>query len=228
MPEPNNPIRYKIKLSEGDIRPLAKWELLERIDQLTGRNMIRDKALASFLYLTGCRIQEVLGYYKETNWSRFITDKTTGEKIFTPIETREFKGRPILKKQVRVTDDTIIINTVRTLKRRKTVYRTIPILMTEHDQEFVDMFLIHYYSLNDEDPLFKIKRCRAYKIMREVGLFPHYFRHIRNTALATQYNFTASELRHWNGWSSSVSGDAYVHLAYKDLLRKMKKEEIDY
>jgi len=196
-------VRKTLKKLEGHIRPLDKWELLERINKIKGRKQTRDKALASFLYLGGFRIEEVLTHYDD--------------------KTKTIKGQPILKRQVELFDTSIIISTVRTLKRRKPIYRTIPIVRNELEKEFINLFLDHCNTLSEEEYLFKIKRSRAQQIFAKVYLFPHYFRHIRNTILATKYNFTASELRHWNAWHSSISGDAYVHLAYQDLLNKMKR-----
>lgn len=202
-------------------RPLDKWEILERIKRIQGFNEVRDQALGAFLYLTGCRIEEVLPYRKERNLNRTLKNKKTGERVAAPIMKLTETGQPIIKKQVEIYKDHIKINTVRCLKRRKSIYRNVVIPINEREKEFINILLKYIATLSDDSALFPIKRARAYQIFSKVGLYNHYFRHIRSTVLVTDYNLSPNDLQHFYGWKSSASGDAYIHLATKDLLKKM-------
>lgn len=217
-------VRKELKDIEGDIRPLDRHEVEDKLNRLKGEFAERNRALGAFLYLSGCRIEEVLSYRKERNLKRVVLDKKTGEKVSSPIQKTIEAGQPILRRQVEFEDTFIKVNTVRCLKRRKPIFRTVVIPINKWEQVFIDMFRKYTETLDSEAALFPIKRARAYQILSKVGLFPHYFRHMRSTVLSTDYAFSPTDLKHFYGWRSSASGDSYVHLNYQDLLNKMAKK----
>jgi len=197
----NMAVRRYIKKKYRGIPALNRYKIL---DAIRDTDTVRNKALISFLYLTACRIEEVV---------KFIID---GEII----------GEPITKKQIEIRDNLIIIRDVRALKSRvKNKVRNIPIIKNRLESEFIDIFLLYYNALENKDSyLFNITRQRAYQILERVNLFPHFLRHSRLTHLVTDYDFSESQLRHFTGWDTSGTATHYTHLRLSDLISKMQKE----
>lgn len=207
-------IRTKLLNEAGEPVILARYELIDRINRLNTNNPIRDKAMAAFLYLTGARVEEVCRYVIEKRKREYAED----------ITERKLAGEPIRKKQIEVREDEgcIIVQNVRTLKRKKHVPRSIPIILTEKEQKIVNIFMQYYARLDEEDALFDLSRQRIYIILGHANLHPHYLRHLRNSHLAIDYGFNSADIRAYNGWSSSLTADRYVHLNVDDLIKKMK------
>jgi len=153
------------------------------------------KALACFLYLTGARVSEIVKSLKVKQ----ITIATIQDQDF------------------------IIINGIECLKRKagNEAVRTIPINV-KREIEFIEPIKDYIAFKKDEDYLFNFSRQRAWVVIKQhTGLWCHYFRHLRNTHLATIYNFDSEALRKFNGWTDSKPASYYVHLRYDDLARKM-------
>lgn len=167
----------------------------------------RNKALASFIYLTGCRISEILGTTK--------TLKNGKQYIINPLKTSNVE---IIHK-----NDMVLIHNVACLKHKTGLkYRNIPIIMSA-EKELLDNFLYYYSSLPVGAPLFKFKRQRAWQIIKkELGLFNHYLIHQRCTYLATEKNFSEMDLKQFRGWSTTQMASTYTHLKYTDVANKMR------
>jgi integrase len=209
---------YTQKLKESPI--LTREELVKRItiDSIT----VRDRALIAFLYLSACRIEEVVRYVKTKNLRRVLRNKETKELESKPLEHTIKAGDPIKKSQIEIRPGTIIIvNDVRTLKRKKYYARKIPIPINDRERELVAMFIWYLKSLNEDEYLFDISRVRAWQILRSIDLHPHYLRHMRNTHLAIDYNMSSSQIQKLNGWGVSSTADVYVHLNIEDLIKHM-------
>lgn len=229
-------VRQDILKEHHDLPILHRAELLSRIKGLDGYYPSRDRALVAFLYLTGCRIEEVVKYIREKNPHRTITVKARimtkqGEvmakrKVHTPFLERETLGLPIKKSQVEVRGDIIIINAVRSLKHHdgKRHTRNIPIIYNELEKELVHTLFDYIDTLKDDAELFPMVRSRAYQILGEVGLYPHYLRHIRLTHLTTDYDFTEMQLRQFTGWTDGRPAADYTHLNVKNIIQTMTKK----
>lgn len=205
-------IRKTIKhQNAGNIPALDRYQILNKIKQI---NNTRNQALISFLYLSGCRIEEALQY------------KHYKEKIL---------GEGIKKEQIEISNTHILILNVRCLKlfNQKTLstgekirthraeFRNIPIPIVKRDLPLIQIFLEYIKGLPEQALLFNIGRVMAYKILSQVGLFPHLLRHSRLTHLTIDHNFTESELRKFTGWSTSETAKHYVHLNTNDLVEKI-------
>lgn len=204
-------IREQLKNESGEIEPLMRYELGDRIRMLESRNETRDKALISFLYLTGARIEEVVKYIIE----RYRSEDRKRKKV----------GEPIKKKQVEILENEgkVYVNRVRCLKRDSKVRRRIVFLITEREEWFFNLFKKWYDKKEFDDPLFNITRQRANQICKKARVHPHHLRHMRMTELVTDYSFTESELMKFAGWATNSTAKEYTHLNVEDIEAKMKR-----
>ena len=173
---------------------LNQQELLNKLNQIDN---VRDKALCSFLYLTGARVSEVVFRFKVKE-IRVQRDK---DRIF-------------------------YIFNVYTEKRRehKDVYRSLGIPYEKYYKELIDTIIgyISRYRLKENDYLFEINRRTAYNITKKwLNVNPHFLRHTRATHLATLNNFTALELKEWFGWAKVETASIYTHLNWQNVSHKL-------
>jgi len=223
---------YRKKLKEN---LTSIGELLYKINNMDNA---RDKALVSFLYMTGCRIEEVVKFKRKVCFE-------CGEKIKYVHTTKEgdivkhyinwchkckkevnhiwkVLGEPIKKFQIEFKENSMLITQVRSLKRGEWMPRNIPIPYIK-EQEFINIFKNYIDTLEDGAVLFPFSRERAHQIVKKIGLHCHHFRHLRSTRLATEYGFNAADIKQHHGWSSSKPADTYVHLNWQYLEKKMLK-----
>ena len=196
-------VKKKSLMTAGDYKkdlPPNRYEILNYCKQL---KTPRDKALLAFIYLTGCRIEEVVKY------------KTKGTIM----------GRPIKKEQVSIRDSVIEVHNVRVLKRRGRAYKTIPIIRNDIEKPFINILLDYLKTLSDDDYLFNMTRERAWQILNEIDIFPHLLRHCRATHLITDYDFSTIQLQRFIGWKKLDSASDYLHLSTKDLIKKMEERK---
>lgn len=184
----------------NDLPLYSPDEVLKKIKGLPEQKF---RAFAAFLYLSGARIREVLGH------------KEKGLKGFCPKQYRK------------VYEDGVELRVFRemwTLKRRggKVLRRSIPVVVGR-EREFVRIVDDWMDSRDPSVPAFGFSRQYGWLIIREMGMFPHFLRHLRNTHLVTEYGYNSSLLKNFNGWSDEKPASVYVHLGFDDLLRQMKK-----
>jgi integrase len=180
--------------------PPTRPEILGALCQLP---VLRDRALLSFLYLTGCRISEVVRYKHRS---------------------KDWKGEPIKKDQVEIQSDFIIIHNVRVLKTRKEIrFKKVPIRVNSLEHPFINQFLEYFNKISDPNAyLFDITRQRAFQILKTVGIFPHLLRHTRVTHLISDYDFSVPQLQKFFGWIKWDSAGEYAHLDIRDIMKKLE------
>ena len=223
-------IRIKFNRNEQgekvEPRAIDRYEIMDRIELLKSQ---RDQAFVCFLYLSGCRVTEVVRYIQERKLNRTVKQKVEGsdrkESVPAPITERTIKGSPIQKKQIEIFEKKITIKNVRTLKKKQAYIplRNIPILRTEREEKFLTILFDYLETLQDEDYLFDITRQRAKQIIEKAGLYCHYLRHCRLTHLAVDYGFDNNDLKKFTNWTSSATADNYVHKNVGDLFAKMER-----
>lgn len=192
------------KRKANDMGMMGKKELLHKIRSINTHNTKRDRALVALTYLLGARISEIIGMKEEGKWKyEPITLEQLEEETF---ENQRF----------------LVIKRVPAIKRRKNtvIYRNIPISY-EKNTELIEIIGAYADTLNDGDYLFNITRQRAWQIIKDnLGLFCHYFRHLRSSHLVEHDGFTEGDLMRFHGWSSPSMGATYVHLDWRHLARK--------
>lgn len=165
-------------------------------DLVASVSNLRDRAFICFLYLTGARISEVVRQVR-----RFQVE-------FEKIEGKSF----------------IMVHNVITLKRRKEIYRDIPIPVNDFETPFLEPLIAYLNTVPSNMFLFDFTRINGYRIVREkTYLFPHYFRHLRLTHLVTEYNFSERDLTFFTGWADGRQATVYTHLDLRDIARKLTK-----
>lgn len=164
----------------------------EIMDIIRNIRNLEHKALCSFLYLTGCRISEVLKRFKPININ---LEKIDGKIVY------------ILK--------------VYTEKRRETHYRDIPISYDGFQKELIDNIL-HYIkatNLKDNEPLFNFSRFKSYLLVKEYfGFYQHFLRDTRLTHLIFNKGFNEHQLKKFTGWKDTRPSSKYVHADWRDLI----------
>ena len=200
----------KRKVQTQDI--LTKDELLLKINSMPS---LRDRALACFIYLSGCRISEIVGCKKRVRNKNKLTKEVTFEEPITI--------KPMTKENIEVITEKnlMLIHNVACLKRRKEIpRRVIPIAIRE-EWTFCDIFLQYYNTLSPGAYLFPITRERAWQIMNTIKIFNHFLIHQRCHWLVVRENFNPLDLKQFRGWSNTKPAEIYTHLSYQDLARKM-------
>lgn len=176
-----------------DIKKLIPFNRFELESLLAKAKCQRDKVLFCMLYLTAGRINEILKL-------------TKGQ-----LKIEQKHGR-----------DFLVIYNVVTLKRHDNMLRRVDILI-DKERAYVEPILGFIAHLKDEEPLFYIKRARAWQIIHSFGTFPHFLRHTRLTHLVQDYGFGGYELQKFTGWRRLATGENYVSLYGDYLAEKMAK-----
>ena len=181
----------KPKRQTYDLAIMTRNELLHRINLISS---VKVKAFMCMLYLTGARINEICKKVKNYE-----------------VEIKTLNGKRY-----------VVVNNVIVLKRRKKVVRrNIPISI-EHEKPFLQPLMNYANGLKPEVILFDFSSIYGYQMVRKwTGMFPHYFRHLRLTHLASDYGFNSQELKQLTGLTNDTPASTYVHLNWQDIAKKM-------
>jgi len=190
--------------------PRIVWEKINRRrwNYKTNREFywLRDKAFMCLLYLTCCRVSELVRWVKR--------DKKTGETVIVKpsIRTSQFvrigdflrvRGLPILKRKD--------LRSLREYPRRGEV--SLPLkgelsIFTKPITQYLNM-------LREDEELFKFRRVRGYQIVRYcTGEFPHYFREMGLKLWLRLYGMNIIMLKKFSG-----------HVTLKNLLEYLKEAQ---
>jgi integrase len=204
------------------------------------------KALAAFLYVTGCRISEAIPYTGKQEWhdkkgirkNQVIIDTTNPKKVkITGV--RNLKRRLYRSRKEYYKDDNgfqhyrLIKDTERTNKKAD-LYREIGFSVGKAEQPFWNIFLEYYNTIKPIEELFPFKYVDCYyKICarqwktkkgltkKEGGnINPHAIRHQRFTHFVDHYRLHPQQLRRKAGWASSHTADQYVESSSEDMIEQ--------
>ena len=175
----------KYRSVEKDIEAFCGWKFLLKL--VNASPLLIDRFLLSGLFLTGCRVRELIQLKKKL----FNFD-------FHP-ELIVVENAPVVKRYSR--------------KEKKVVpaFRSFPI---RRDEPLVPYFLEGLKHV--EDKLYPYTRQSVFLKVRRIGkqlnmevpfssihsseLYPHWFRAQRARQLRHDYKFTDEDLRDWFGW----------------------------
>jgi len=222
-------------------------EQLKKIDNIQsksgrkiGGNRARKyKAYLSFLYLTGARVQEIIGYkiYKEDHIDWYY--------------------KPIMKSQISIIQkdlDKFLKVANMPIFKRKMLKGVVPtrncVIYFKHDKPFIEYILdyIKHNRIYEGMPLFHSPRtsyldrdskyeslspAQCNNICKNITYpidnsdpennerreaFNHYFRHLRLSHLAKYYGFNDTKLRNFIGWADNKMAGKYAHLGEEEMI----------
>ena len=228
---------HKRKFTDDEI--VSRQQILEQIKEnyrkmaygeTTSKKGIRNIAFICFLFLTGARLEEVIGIPLRDEDNQVIENKWIVDPIKKHQISKEYyergeitvwkvKSMPVLKhKKNLVIDNTNPFDTV----VKPNIPRRDVIVPLHIEKEFVHHIDTWLDSLDDEDIVFDFKRRRGWDICNIFNKkYCHYWRHIRATDLLNTYHFQSLQLKHFFGWSSEEMARRYTHLTNDTLLDSM-------
>jgi len=181
------------------IAPLTLNQIEQHLCNITD---FQWKAFFSLLYLSGCRISEIIPYPKKK-----LEGLKRGQIEINNIEDKQF----------------LVLKNVPILKRQKGIYKNIPIPL-HREVPIVSNVLNYINNITDDRVLFPFTQQRIYRESeRQFGktIFPHLLRHFRVSILTSDYGFSEAETVHFIGWSDSRAASTYTHLNWENIAKKM-------
>lgn len=213
-------VRRLMKEKSKIIPTFNRKYVIDRISLLDNQ---RDRALIAFLYLTACRVSEVVPQIvREPVLKDVLQPDGAVQKCPVLVPVKKEEG--MRKGQIEIQDRYWMVTDVRTLKRRKKglhVGRLIP-LGIKKEKDFLDFVYPYISNMHSDEVLFPITRQRVFQIAQKIGFYPHLLRHIRCSHLVKDYHISAADLKLYIGWSNISSFDTYVHLDIKNLMQAME------
>jgi integrase len=73
-----------------------------------------------------------------------------------------------------------------------------------------------------EDKLFQMSRFKAYRIMKEIGIYPHWLRAQRASCLIAFWGFTMEQMMEWMGWEELTTARHYGKMGWRKLADMFK------
>jgi len=204
------------KADRKNLKVLNRQQLLDLFNrQVKLVEKPKHKALILWLYLTGSRIEEVVGMKdrkdKEKKW--LIEPVKRSQVTFIVDED----GRRVM-----LIDGLIILKRKADGMGRPTRTLNLPV---NPESEFIQPLLAYLDTRDSNDYLWDYHPGYVWDLMKTYfgnNWFPHFFRHTRATRLATDYGFNSLELATFMGWKDPRMASRYAHLATQDLAKKIK------
>jgi integrase len=244
-PEPHHSEAYG--LWEGRSYPPER--VLEHIQRIQDPGY---KALASFLYLTGCRVSEVIPYVGHQEWpdkqgilkSQIVLDPAHPNKVKV-YGIRNLKRRLTRMRKEAWMDAEGKVHTRYVPREDKNarvpktdLYREVGFSVGKREQPFWELFWSYAQHLLPEQQLFPFPYFAVYRRLAQRTLIdkdgnyrtkpggrinPHALRHQRFTHLVNIYRLHPQQLRRKAGWASSMTADKYVDTSSEDMIEQEER-----
>lgn len=205
---------------------------------------VRCQALVAALFLTGCRIEEIIPYqyrgvYKDNidyshngiTISSFKHDGNDWVKIKTRVSKSGRVPAAILKNKDTVEGREIFLREKEKKLRHR--YKEIPIYCPDGSNNEKLLRMISNYSdisvpknnIGIQDPtqsIFNFDYRTAHRLItKHIDWTPHFIRHMRMTIMSRDYKLSAPELQKFGGWASGSIAMSYVSADLSDIKIKM-------
>lgn len=175
----------------------------------------KHKALIAFLYLSACRIGEVVGR-RRRKWG--LLDGAEQRYLVLPLL------RSQLEKRTHTNGDTYLIAfNVPILKRKDAGVKNIP-FNPKTEPDLCNAITTYADTVPAEQPLWEYHQDYACQLVKKYlgkEYFTHFLRHCRITRLATDNNFNTNDLISFVGWKDPRASSIYAHLSWEDTAKKI-------
>ena len=186
------------------------------------------RCLCAILYLSGCRISELVRYEKLQFQKQEYTDDKgkTKHRVLWKTKTIIESHPSICKKQLQFVMDeyiSVLLISTRNLKNRERHTKDVPINLSKKENiEFVDIINPYITKLGPGDELFPFNRPQAeYMSKKWLPFNLHFLRDLRATNLSKIDDLNTSELQKVFGWTDGRPAAKYIMLKWRDLVKKM-------
>lgn len=236
--QPNQHVR---ELKNKDITRAETWQVIMK------SRRPRDGALVSILFLTGCRISEILG--GTLNYKRYydpVHNRLYKRKDWIPAECKDHTEFRMMQYELEPLPKFCWQHTTRqghefielkapVLKGRKVPpeYTTRIIPVNENEKPFIDIVELYLKDLAENAPMFTISRQQAFRIIQKMSLktfmtddkskawFNHLLRHKRHNILAGEYYLDTPQIKAFSGWKSDSMPVYYAKQNKRDIINRM-------
>jgi integrase len=189
----------------------------------------RDRAFFCVLYLTACRIEEIVRYQKRRWGSKMVIIIKEGykPKKVNKQDYKDLKKIGELKsglKRKDITKQTIkgipcVVFTLRNLKHKYKKIKMIPIRLDKEVNKklwhFVELYI---QALEGWRELFPFERRNGERIINKIKWNPHSLRKARLTHLYRYENYNDHNLMDYAGWTDTRPSNTYIKSTPDDLI----------
>lgn len=239
--------KYK-ELSASEYMNLDR--LIEKIREVYMSNRVASKraaALVAILYLTGCRVSELIRE-DETKVRKYVTSTGEQRTVTYPAPTleglklgdikvrdsnnkKQYSAEELSQMDENDLQGCWIIITVFVKKEREVAYRDVFI---KYDKDSIyypmlEVFLDYmtkrelFFGDDNNKPVFTLNANYAKKLVAKFFNFsPHAFRDLRATHLMRYNNFTVVELQQFFAWKTATMPLHYTKANVQDIMRKLE------
>lgn len=183
-------------------------QYLNKLNEITN---FEHKVFFTLLYLTGCRVTEILGNGSNINC----------------LHKEQF-----IRKEIKIRDDLsipiLLIVEVPTLKKKRfgqIPTKPVPIFLNK-EPEMSQIIIDHLNTIvNVKAPIFGFGKRRAQQLIKKYfgdNWYLHFIRKSRITHLVEIYGWNDWEVKKFINWSDTRPMTSYVNLSIKDIVKKMQ------
>jgi len=180
------------------------------------------RSLFILLYLSGCRVTELVGEKKRNVWWKTKAEPWWHKKTVEP-NIRGIRRDDITRDYIKGKDMLMLNITNRKSKERR---RKIIPISVQVEKELIRMLDMYLNQLGPQELLFKFGKTRAYQVLQKyVEMNPHWLRHIRCTHLVTNYDFSEQHLVQYLGWADGRQAKHYMELRVSNIVDKYPEDD---
>jgi len=212
------------KFKKVNVVSITPEEMFMIVQSIKDRTL---QALVALLYITGCRISELIRYERlQFDTVEYIDDKGKKRKKILWKTKKIIESLPSIKKgqleYKETNNEMYLISTVRNLKNRISHVKIIPFSCNRPiNKKFLDIINNFIEGKTNDTELFPYRRSEIEYSLRKILPFNiHFIRDIRATHLYVTYDMKEEELKRVMGWTDTRPAGRYVDLKWHDYASK--------